>query len=66
VLKATCVSQLPATPTARLDAIAKRLDAMLEAVKIVRDPLNDFYQSLSDEQKAQFNAIGRARTAREG
>jgi len=43
--------------------VAKRLDVMLTAVKSVRSALNDFYDTLSDEQKAQFNAIGRSRTA---
>jgi hypothetical protein len=31
---------------------------MLQAVKLVRSALDDFYGSLSDEQKAQFEAIG--------
>ena len=34
-----------------------RLEVMLAAVKIVRPALNGFYQSLSDEQKARFNAV---------
>jgi hypothetical protein len=62
-LAASCPSELPATPPARLAAVAKRLDVMLQAVKNVRTALNDFYDSLNDEQKAQFNAIGRQRTA---
>ena len=33
------------------------------AVQTVRGPLNDFYSSLSDEQKAQFEAIGPRRSA---
>jgi hypothetical protein len=36
---------------------------MLEAVKTVRTPLDDFYGRLSDEQKAQFEAIGQRRSA---
>jgi hypothetical protein len=31
---------------------------MLKAVKLVRSALDDFYGTLSDEQKAQFEAIG--------
>ena len=62
-LAASCPSELPTTPPARLAAVAKRLDVMLTAVKSVRSALNDFYDTLSDEQKAQFNAIGRSRTA---
>ena len=35
-----------------------RLQAMDQALDQVRGPLDDFYSSLSDEQKAAFNAIG--------
>jgi hypothetical protein len=35
---------------------------MLQAVKLVRPALEDFYATLSDEQKAQFEAIGPKRT----
>jgi hypothetical protein len=49
------------TPPARLAALRKRLDAMLQGVKSVRDALDDFYATLSDEQKAQFEAIGARR-----
>jgi hypothetical protein len=35
-----------------------RLEAMLAAVHTVRPALDKFYQSLSDEQKARFNALG--------
>jgi LTXXQ motif family protein len=41
-----------------------RLDAMLQTVKNVRAALDGFYNALSDEQKAQFNMIGRQQTAR--
>ncbi len=62
-LGASCLSQLPATPPARLAADAKRIDGMLQAVKNVRGALDDLYASLNDEQKAQFNMIGQSRTA---
>jgi hypothetical protein len=58
LIAASCPAEIPATPPARLDAMAKRLDAMLQAVKTVRPPLDDFYASLNDEQKAQFDMIG--------
>jgi len=57
-LVASCPSELPTTPPARLAAVAKRLDVMLQAVKNVRVALDDFYGMLNDEQKAQFNMIG--------
>jgi hypothetical protein len=56
-LKASCPTDPPTTPPARLAAQAARLDAMLQAVQGVHQALNDFYGSLTDEQKAQFNGI---------
>jgi hypothetical protein len=61
MLKASCPTTEPITPPARLEAIANRLHNMLQAVKSVRAALEDFYRKLSDEQKAQFEAIGPAR-----
>jgi LTXXQ motif family protein len=43
---------------ARLDAVKTRLTAMIDALQTVRPKLATFYVSLSDEQKAKFNAIG--------
>ena len=64
-LAKSCPASLPATPPARLTAISMRLDTMLTSVKNVRGALDDFYNSLSDEQKAQFNLVGRAQTAKQ-
>jgi hypothetical protein len=58
-IKAACPNEMPATPPERLAAVGKRLDAMLHAVKTVRPALNTFYDSLSDDQKARFNGMGR-------
>jgi hypothetical protein len=60
-----CPSSLPASPPAHLSAISRRIDAMLKAIKNVRAVIVDFYTSLSDEQKARFNEIGRQRSAKE-
>ena len=38
--------------------MTNRISATLEAVKIVRPALEKFYNSLSDEQQARFNALG--------
>ena len=62
MLKASCAAGDALTPPGRLAAVGKRLDAMLDAVKTVRSALNEFYASLSDEQKARFEAIGPSRT----
>src|SRR5262249_18875048 len=58
ILKAACPAALPSTPTGRIEAMHQRLGAMLEAVRTVRPVVEKFYQSLNDEQKARFNALG--------
>ncbi len=57
-LKQACPDNLPMTPPGRLQAMTMRLQAMLDAVKLVRPPLEKFYASLNDEQKARFNEVG--------
>jgi hypothetical protein len=57
-LQAACPDDVPQTPPGRLDAMEKRLDAMLQAAKAVQQPLADFYAKLSSEQKARFNTLG--------
>ena len=65
-LSKACPASLPTTPPARLDAISMRLNTMLQSVSTVRAALDDFYNSLSDEQKAQFNRIGRQQQTAQG
>jgi hypothetical protein len=61
MLKTSCQADTAVTPPARLAATGKRLDAMLQAVKTVRTAVDDLYGKLTDEQKAQFEAIGPGR-----
>jgi hypothetical protein len=63
MLKASCPADNAVTPPARLAAARNRLETMLQAVKLVSSALADFYATLSDEQKAQFEAIGPSRTS---
>jgi LTXXQ motif family protein len=58
-IKAACPTEVPATPPSRLAAIGNRLNAMLQAVQTVQPALSDFYDSLSDDQKARFNTMGK-------
>ncbi len=58
IIKAACPSEQPRTPPSRLEAVGKRLEAMLQAVQTIEPPLQDFYDSLSDDQKARFNTLG--------
>jgi hypothetical protein len=59
IIKAACPSEIPATPPSRLAAVGKRLQAMLQGVKTVQPALADFYNALSDDQKARFNSMGK-------
>lgn len=61
--RASCPSDDLLTPTARLAAVGKRLDALLQAGKSVAAPLNDFYGMLDDGQKARFDAISLPQTS---
>jgi LTXXQ motif family protein len=63
ILNGECQPKDAITPPARLDAADGRLDAMQQAVYLVSAALEGFYATLSDEQKAQFEAIGQKRTA---
>ncbi|HYL70341.1 MAG TPA: Spy/CpxP family protein refolding chaperone, partial [Candidatus Dormibacteraeota bacterium] len=58
-LRSACPSQTPITPVARLDAMSKRIQAMLDAINTVRPALAKFYDSPGDEQKAHFNILSR-------
>jgi ABC-type transporter MlaC component len=66
VLRAACPNELASTPIGRVNAMDARLAAMLQAVRIVRPALTNFYQMLSDEQKARFNALGYGEEQQDG
>jgi hypothetical protein len=61
-LNHACQPKDAVTSLARLDAADDRLDAIHQAIILVSDALAGFYATLSDEQKAQFEAIGPTRT----
>ena len=63
LLNSACQPEDATTLPARLDAVDGRLGAMRQAVNLVSFALANFYGLLSDEQKAQFEAIGQKRTA---
>ena len=58
-LSEACAVAPPGTPVGRLDAMQKRIEAMLIAAREIRPALEEFYASLDDEQKAKFNRLGR-------
>jgi hypothetical protein len=62
-LRAACAKEVPLTPVGRLDAMAKRMQAMKQAVQMLREPLAKFYESFDPQQKERFAAIGATRRA---
>jgi hypothetical protein len=58
-LQAACPDDVPLTPVGRLEAMQKRLEAMMQAANLVQPALDEFYGALSSEQKARFNTLGR-------
>src|SRR5262245_15976664 len=58
LLKSSCASEVSLTPLGRLETVQKRIDGMIQALAMVRAPLDNFYNSLNDEQKQRFAALG--------
>lgn len=56
-LQDACPDEVPLTPVGRLEAMERRLEAMLDAAKLVQPALDEFYATLSSEQKARFNTL---------
>ena len=59
ILRASCPASVPLTPVSRLDAVATRLQAMMQAVDVLRGPLTAFYDSLDEQQKSELAAAAR-------
>src|SRR5262249_57036206 len=53
-LAADCPQDVPAAPSARLEAVEQGIDAMLAAFDTVEPALQSFYGALDDEQKARL------------
>jgi LTXXQ motif family protein len=58
IVAAACPREFPTTASARMEAMEKRLDSMLQAIKAVRPAFDSFYSSLNDEQKKRVDAVG--------
>lgn len=57
-IRTGCPTNIAFTPTGRLEQMQRRVEALVQAVSIVRPAVVRFYEQLSDEQKARFNAMG--------
>ncbi len=56
-LAKSCPSDIPAQPVARLQLMESQIEELTMAVSIVRQPLQDFEQTLNDDQRAKFAAV---------
>ena len=54
-LAKSCPGEIPAQPTARLKLMDSQIEELAMAIDIVRQPLQDFAQSLSKDQRARFD-----------
>jgi LTXXQ motif family protein len=59
-LASACPRDIPAQPTARMQMMEWQIEKLAQALDIVRPPLAEFEQSLSDEQRARFAAAAPA------
>jgi LTXXQ motif family protein len=55
-LAKACPSEIPKDPAARLQLMEWQIEKLAQALDIVRQPLQDFEQSLNDTQRARFAA----------
>ena len=58
IISAACAVQIPATSTERLALMEKRMETMLQAVKMVRPAFDTFYSTLDAAQKVRLDAAG--------
>lgn len=57
-IAAACPREFPASATARMELMEKRMEAMLAALKTVRPAFDAFYATLDNEQKARIDQGG--------
>ena len=63
-LAKSCPTEIPARPTARLQLMDSQIQVLTMAVDIIHQPLQEFEQSLTDEQRASLNGEPSARKSR--
>jgi Spy/CpxP family protein refolding chaperone len=55
-MQTACAADVGTTMPGRMDAMEKRMEAMLAGMGTVRPALDAFYASLTEQQKAQFDS----------
>jgi hypothetical protein len=56
-LAKSCPTEIPEQPTARLQLMDSQIQVLTMAVDIIHQPLQEFEQSLTDEQRAKFSGV---------
>jgi hypothetical protein len=59
-LAKSCPAEIPAQPVARLQLMEHQIDATVMALEIIRPPLQQFEESLTDKQRARFDEANTA------
>jgi LTXXQ motif family protein len=62
-LAKSCSTEIPHEPIARLQLMLRQIEALTMAIDLIRQPLEDFEQSLTNEQKARLAAEAASATA---
>jgi hypothetical protein len=60
-IESACSKETIATGPAHLTAMESRVTGLLNALKIIREPYNAFYQSLDNHQRQLLDALGPSR-----
>jgi len=60
-LAKSCPTEIPQQPTARLQLMDSQIEVLTLAADIIHQPLQEFEQSLTDEQRAKFSGEAVAR-----
>jgi chromosome segregation ATPase len=55
-LAKSCPTEIPHEPTARLQLMLRQIEALTTAIDLIRQPLDDFEESLTQEQRARLAA----------
>jgi LTXXQ motif family protein len=63
-LAKSCPTDIPQQPTARLQLMDSQIEVLTMAVDIIHQPLQEFDQSLTDEQRAKFFGEATVKSAR--
>jgi len=65
-LAKSCPTEIPQQPSARLQLMDSQIEVLTMAADIIHQPLQDFEQSLADEQRAKFSGEASVKSGASG